>query len=136
MKKIAIIPANNEESTIEEIIKGTSLFVDEIPVIYDGSTDRTADNAKAGAIVVDKIVNRGLGKTIQHVYDEAPIRDADIVVRIDTDGQYPKEIPRLILHKLENRVGLVLGLRLDNLKYKMPWVKIQETKHFPDSFPA
>lgn len=40
MKLIAIIPAYNEESTIGDVIKSTSRFVDEILVINDGSTDQ------------------------------------------------------------------------------------------------
>ena len=94
MKLIAIIPAFNEESTIGDVIKATSRFVDEILVISDGSTDHTADIAKTtGATVIDNIVNRGLGKTIKRGYAEAIMRGADIVVQIDADGQYdPEEI--------------------------------------------
>jgi len=72
MKLIAIIPAYNEESTIGDVIKATSRFVNEILVISDGSTDSTTNIAKnAGAIIIDNIVNRGLGKTIKRGYDEA-----------------------------------------------------------------
>lgn len=132
MKTIAIIPAFNEESTIENIIKGTSKYVDEILVINDGSTDLTTDNArKTGATVIDNIVNRGLGKTIKRGYDEAIKRRADIIVQIDADGQYdPEEIPKLIKPILENRADLVLGSRLENLKYEMPWVKRNGNKAF------
>ncbi len=132
MKIIAIIPAYNEETTIEKIIKTTSLFVDEVVVINDGSTDRSAEAAKnAGATVIDNIVNRGLGKTIQRGYDEALKRGADIVVQIDADGQYdPEEIPKLVKPILENKSDLVLGSRLENLRYKMPWLKKQGNKAF------
>lgn len=132
MKTIAIIPAFNEESTIGDVIKGTSKFVDEIIVINDGSTDRTVEAANsAGATVIDNIVNRGLGKTIQRGYDEALKRGADILVQIDADGQYdPEEIPKLIKPIIDNKADLVLGSRLENLKYEMPWVKKQGNKAF------
>jgi glycosyltransferase involved in cell wall biosynthesis len=132
MKLIAIIPAFNEESTIGDVIKATSRFVDEILVISDGSTDRTVDIAKsAGATVIDNIVNRGLGKTIKRGYTEAIKRGADIVVQIDADGQYdPQEIPKLIQPILDNKADLVLGTRLENLKYEMPWLKKQGNKAF------
>ncbi|MFZ3385405.1 MAG: glycosyltransferase family 2 protein [Candidatus Methanoperedens sp.] len=132
MKTIAIIPAFNEESTIGDVIKATSPFVDEILVINDGSTDDTSDIAKkAGATVIDNIVNRGLGKTIKRGYAEAIKRGADIVVQIDADGQYdPKEIPKLIQPILDNKADLVLGSRLENLKYEMPWLKKQGNKAF------
>ncbi len=93
MKTIAIIPAFNEESTIGDVIKATSRFVDEILVINDGSTDNTSDIARnAGATVIDNIVNRGLGKTIQRGYAEAIKHGADIVVQIDAEGLYDPEV--------------------------------------------
>ncbi len=132
MKRIAIIPAYNEELTIDDVIKITSKFVDNVIVINDGSTDRTSEiSENAGATVIDNIVNRGLGKTIQRGYEEALKRDADIVVQIDADGQYdPEEIPKLIKPILENRADLVLGSRLENLKYEMPWIKRNGNKAF------
>jgi len=132
MKLIAIIPAYNEESTIGDVIKATSRFVDEILVINDGSTDSTTDVAKnTGANVIDNIVNRGLGKTIKRGYAEAILHGADIIVQIDADGQYdPNEIPKLIQPILDNKADLVLGTRLENLKYEMPWIKKQGNKAF------
>lgn len=132
MKLIAIIPAYNEESTIGDVIKSTSQFVDEILIINDGSTDHTAEISRnSGATVIDNIVNRGLGKTIKRGYAEAIKRGADIVVQIDADGQYdPKEISKLIQPILNNKADLVLGSRLENLKYEMPWLKKQGNKAF------
>jgi len=132
MKTIAIIPAFNEESTIADVIKATSRYVNEVLVINDGSTDKTAEIAKnAGASVIDNIINKGLGRTVQRGYDEAINRGANIVVQIDADGQYdPEEIPKLIKPILENKADLVLGSRLENLKYKMPVVKEFGNKAF------
>ena len=77
--------SDNEESTIGDVIKATSRFLDEILVISDGSTDSTTDVAKsAGATVIDNIVNRGLGMTIKLSYKEgisqdwSPCRDSII----------------------------------------------------------
>jgi glycosyltransferase involved in cell wall biosynthesis len=62
-------------------------------VINDGSTDNTSDIARnAGATVIDNIVNRGLGKTIQRGYAEAIKHGADIVVQIDAEGLYDPEM--------------------------------------------
>lgn len=132
MKLLAIIPAYNEESTIGNVIKNTAQFVDEVLVINDGSTDKTIEAARdEGAIVIDNIVNRGLGITIQRGYDEAIKRGADIIVQIDADGQYdPTEIPKLIQPILDNKADLVLGSRLENLNYEMPWIKKNGNKTF------
>lgn len=132
MKTTAIIPAFNEESTIGDVIKKTAQFVDETIVINDGSTDSTIDVARnSGATIIDNIVNRGLGKTIKRGYDEAIKRSADIIVQIDADGQYdPNEIPKLLQPIIENKADLVLGSRLENLNYKMPWLKKQGNRAF------
>ncbi len=124
-KIIAVIPAYNEQETIAEVIQGTKQYVDEVLVINDGSTDGTKDIALAhGAIVVDNIVNRGLGPTIRRGYTETLNRGADIVVQLDADGQYlPREIPLLVQPILDNRADLVLGSRLENLQYRMPRIK-------------
>lgn len=131
-KIIALIPAYNEQDTIVDIIQQVKPFVAEVLVINDGSIDSTKDVAeKAGAIVIDNIINRGLGKTIQRGYNEAIERGADIVVQIDADGQYdPAEIPKLIQPILDNKADMVLGSRLENLKYEMPWLKKNGNKAF------
>jgi glycosyltransferase involved in cell wall biosynthesis len=77
MKTIAIIPAYNEESTIADVIKATSHFVDEILINSDGSTSDVAKNA--GATVIDNIVNRCPGNTIKRGY-------AEVIMQIDADG--------------------------------------------------
>ena len=132
IKIIAIIPAYDEEETIANVIKDTLPYVNEVIVINDGSTDATKEIAEsAGADVIDNIVNRGLGKTIKKGYEEALNRDADIIVQLDADGQYlAKEIPLLIQPILNNKADLVLGSRLENIKYKMPKLKKLGNKAF------
>jgi glycosyltransferase involved in cell wall biosynthesis len=125
MKIVAIIPAYNEEETVASVIKDTLPYVNEVIVINDGSTDDTKEIAEsAGADVIDNIVNRGLGKTIKRGYEEALKRDADVIVQLDADGQYlAKEIPLLVQPVLNNETDLVLGSRLENIRYNMPILK-------------
>lgn len=132
IKIIAIIPAYDEEETIADVIKDTLPYVNEVIVINDGSTDATKEIAEsAGADVIDNIVNRGLGETIKKGYQEALNRDADIIVQLDADGQYlAKEIPLLIQPVLNNKADLVLGSRLENIRYKMPKLKKIGNKAF------
>lgn len=124
-KVIAIIPAYNEQESIEDVVHNTKRFIDEIIVINDGSTDYTKEVAeKAGAEVIDNIVNRGLGETIKRGYQEALKHGADIIVQLDADGQYlANEIPLLVQPILNNDADLVLGSRLEKIQYKMPILK-------------
>ncbi len=119
MKLIIIIPAFNEEKTIQDVIKEIPRQIDKIDevnvfVINDGSSDKTAENAKkAGA---DKIINNpknmGLAKTFQIGILEALKNGADIIVNTDADGQYDqKEIPKLIKPILEKKTEMVIGDR-------------------------
>ncbi len=53
--KLACIPAYNEESYIQDVIKKSLPHVDKVVVCDDGSTDNTAKLAKdAGAIVISQ----------------------------------------------------------------------------------
>ena len=129
---IALIPAYNEEDTIVDVIQRTKRFVDQIIVINDGSTDSTKQVAEqAGAVVIDNIVNRGLGETMKHGYKEALSQDADLVVQLDADGQYlAEEIPVLIRPIIENEADLVLGSRYEKIQYKMPFINKFGNKAF------
>ena len=131
-KIIALIPAYNEEETIEKVITETQSYVDEVIVINDGSIDSTKAIAeRAGALVIDNIVNRGLGETMRHGYKEALNHGAGIIVQLDADGQYlAKEIPLLINPIIDNEADLVLGSRLENIQYKMPILKTIGNKTF------
>lgn len=98
-----IMPALNEAKTIEDVIQNipTSILgVEKINVVVvdDGSTDDTAQRARAaGADVIRFTHNRGLGIAFKTGVHAALRRGADIIVNIDSDGQFdPKDIPTLL----------------------------------------
>jgi glycosyltransferase involved in cell wall biosynthesis len=125
LRIVALIPAYNEAGHVGEVVRRTLAYVDEVIVIDDGSTDATAAVAKeAGAVVLDNIVNRGLGRSMRRGYQAALERGAEVVVQLDADGQYdPAQIPRLVEPILRREADMVLGARLDNLRYDMPLLK-------------
>ena len=111
MKKIsAVIPAYNEESRIEDVISKTSHHVDEVIVIDDNSTDRTAELARnAGGNVISNKENIGYIECIKKGLLHST---GDIIVNLDADGEHdPDEIPVLLKPIIEGKVDLVLGKR-------------------------
>ena len=113
---IAVIPAFNEAKTIENVVKRTKPYVNEIIVIDDGSQDGTANLAQtAGAIVIIHKGNLGVGKTISDGIEKALEVNADIIVTLDADGQHkPKYIPVLIAPIETDQVDIVIGSRFLN----------------------
>jgi glycosyltransferase involved in cell wall biosynthesis len=94
-KIIVVMPAYNAEKTLlktfNDIPKG---IVDEVLVADDASTDRTVEvAAKAGLPVYAHKLNLGYGANQKTCYREALKRNADIVIMLHPDYQYP---PRLI----------------------------------------
>jgi len=69
---IALIPAYDEEVTIANVIQKTKQFADNILVINNSSIDTTKQSSiQVGIEVIDNIVNRGLGQTMNRGYEEA-----------------------------------------------------------------
>jgi len=85
MKTAAIIPAHNEEKTIFNIIKAAKgcKFLDEIIVVDDGSSDKTAEVAKAqGVKVVSNSKNLGKGMALVNGINNTT---AEILLFLDAD---------------------------------------------------
>ena len=115
--KLACIPAYNEESSIQDVIKKTLLHVDKVIICDDNSTDKTAKLAKAaGATVISHKKNQGYGSAIITLFDFARKQNADVMITLDADGQHnPKQIPILLDVLTQNNVDVVIGSRfLDN----------------------
>lgn len=88
MNVSAIIPAYNEEKTIDNVLKvlNSSSLVDEIIVVSDGSEDATADSAQEynSVITIDLLHNRGKGGAViaglkRSKNDIILILDADLI---------------------------------------------------------
>jgi glycosyltransferase involved in cell wall biosynthesis len=91
---LVFIPAWNEEQSLPGVLSDAreALPDADVLVIDDGSTDKTADVARAhGADVVSFPVNRGLKAGIAEGYRQALERGYDYCGRLDADGQHPAE---------------------------------------------
>ena len=112
-KVIAVIPALNEEKTISKVIRGVKKYVDEIILVDDASTDKTAIIAQRdGAIVLSHKNNQGYDKSIDDGFVLAAKRGATIILTFDGDGQHnPEDIPKIIEPILNGEADVVVGKR-------------------------
>lgn len=118
-KKIFIlIPAFNEGTVIQDVIKGIKKEgFDNIIVADDGSNDNTYQKAKEieGITVLRHKINRGKGAATKTGIEAAKLLGADIIVTIDGDGQHdPEDIKNLINPIIKENFDVVLGTRLRN----------------------
>lgn len=123
MKKVAVIPAYNEEARIADAVRDAAPYVDAVVVVDDCSRDRTFGRAfQAGAHVLRHIINRGQGAALQTATDYAIEKlDAEIIVHFDADGQMMgSEIPMLCEPIEKGEADIVLGSRFLGKKANMP----------------
>lgn len=126
MKAIVVIPAFNEVAIIQSVLKSIprkfpGIAGLEIVVVNDGSTDDTAKIvARTKTVLINHLLNRGVGAATKTGIDYAKNHGADIIITFDADGQHDsRDIPKVIEPILKNRADLVIGSRLLNFQ-KMP----------------
>jgi glycosyltransferase involved in cell wall biosynthesis len=120
-----VMPAYNEKKVIAKTIK--SLHANgyhNIIVVDDGSSDKTSEIAeREDAIVLRHAVNRGLGGALGTGIDAAILKDAEIIVTFDSDGQHdPSDIEKIIQPIIHNKADAVIGSRLIDPK-GMPFIR-------------
>jgi glycosyltransferase involved in cell wall biosynthesis len=115
LKRIAIVPAWNEEESVGRVIDEIHAFDPgfDIVVVDDGSTDRTAGiAADRGAHVLRLPFNLGIGGAMQTGYRFAFERGYDIAVQVDGDGQHdPAQLPAILEPVLSGQADLCVGSR-------------------------
>ncbi len=113
LNRIAIIPAYNEEATIGTVVLKTKIYVNDVLVIDDGSTDDTGTIAEmAGAKVVRIPRNSGKANAVLTGFKSILNKGYDAAIMIDSDMQHdPDEIPRLLAPIVEDSADLVIGSR-------------------------
>jgi glycosyltransferase involved in cell wall biosynthesis len=100
-RKIAVVPAFNEESSVAAVLEALYPKVDELLVVDDGSTDGTRAAIQAwlpgrdSAILVAFETNRGMSAAYYAAFgnlrarlQNGTLHDDDLVFTIDADGQH------------------------------------------------
>ena len=115
MKTLIIIPAFNEEGSIEKVVNNlTEKFPQyDYLVVNDGSTDGTKNICSGnGYQVVNLVINMGIGGAVQTGYRYARDNHYDIAVQIDGDGQHDVSfLAEMIKLIEENKADVVIGSR-------------------------
>lgn len=122
IKVCVVIPAYNEASAIDTVIKGvlkqfeSTAFATQIIVVDDGSKDDTSTVAAvSGATVIRHILNTGAGGATATGLSYADQNGFDIAVTMDADGQHdPADIVRGVTIMSRGGVDLLIGSRLIN----------------------
>jgi len=81
-----IIPCLNEEAGIEKVLRSMPEYVDEIIVVDNGSTDRTAEVAASFGAKVIREELRGYGRAYRRGFSCAT---SDLIITLDGDHSYP-----------------------------------------------
>ena len=126
VRKLAIVPAYNEADMVGRVVRDIRRHAPDfdILVVDDGSTDSTAEEARAaGARLMVHAINLGIGGAMQSGYRYALRNGYDVAVQVDGDGQHkPSYIPDMLASlRTDQRPDMVCGSRFrGDPGYKVP----------------
>jgi glycosyltransferase involved in cell wall biosynthesis len=112
---LVFLPAWNEEENLPAVLDELARELPDVDVLVvdDGSTDRTAEVARAHAAEVLSFgANRGLRAVIAAGYDYARTEGYAFCGRVDADGQHPAaELRRLLERVRSGQCDVAVGSR-------------------------
>ncbi len=116
----AVLPAYRTASSIRGVIERIPALVRHVIVVDDASPDDVGSSVSAigdpRVVIVTHETNRGVGGAMKTGFERALELGADIVVKIDSDGQMdPALIPTFLEPLLEDRADLAKGNRFADL---------------------
>lgn len=121
--KIAVvIPAFKVSSSILEVVSSIGKEVDEIWVVDDNCPENSgfvvSSNSKDKRVrVIRHEHNQGVGGAVISGYREAFLNGADVVVKVDGDGQMDTTlIPNLVFPILRGEADYVKGNRFESIE--------------------
>lgn len=129
---VVVIPAYRVERQLGEVLAGIPAFVRQIIVVNDASTDGTAEVIKNACSIDSRIIaithskNKGVGGAMVSGYKKAIELGAEIIVKLDGDGQMSSgNIPALIAPLIKGTADFTKGNRFRDLRAlnKMPMIR-------------
>jgi glycosyltransferase involved in cell wall biosynthesis len=110
----AVIPCLNEASAIGNVVRAAQVFLPQTLVIDDGSSDETANVARAaGAVVLRHDRPQGKGSALRTGWKYASDHGFSWVLCLDGDGQHAAgDIPKFLDRAVAGDVALVVGERM------------------------
>ena len=114
-----IIPAYNEEATIEFLVRDTLKYTDNLIVVDDCSQDQTLNIIKKfkDITIIKNDKNLGKGACLWIAMNHAFKSGANFVITLDGDGQHqPSDIPRFLKEYKKYPDQIIIGSRMKNKK--------------------
>ncbi len=110
---LVVVPAWNEGATVGQVVDAVRAQGFDVVVVDDGSTDDTAQVARAaGAVVLRLPTNLGVGGALRTAFRYAVASGYERVVQCDADGQHPTgDIDRLLQAQLSGDVDMLIASR-------------------------
>lgn len=113
-RTLVIIPAYNEEESLPAVLKELAEQgpQHDVLVVSDGSTDRTAEVARAAGVHVAVLpFNLGIGGALRTGFTFAVRHGYDSAVQFDADGQHDPLAVQVLLDRLDAGADMVIGSR-------------------------
>ncbi len=109
-----IIPAYNEQESVQEVLRDIPEWVREVVVVDNNSTDNTPAVAREGGATVVDETRQGYGsaclKGMAHI--AAKSEHPDIIVFLDADySDHPEEMTLLVQLIIDGKADMVIGSR-------------------------
>lgn len=121
LKIVVVLPAYKSNDAIVGVLERMPAYVEKIIVVDDGCPNKTGELVRENVsdvrlTVMFNEVNLGVGGATIVGFQEALRSAADIVVKLDSDGQMnPEDIERLIEPLVQGKADYAKGNRFNSL---------------------